>query len=46
MVTDENSSFKASARTLRWHEYTRMNRQELEDYVIDLYYNQKKTFMD
>ena len=43
MVTDGNSSFKASACTLI---IQGLNRKELEDYVIDLYHNQKKTFRE
>src|SRR5919106_1204864 len=43
MVTDGNNSFKASACTLI---IQGLNRKELEDYVIDLYYNQKKTFRE
>src|ERR671919_2174818 len=43
MVTDGNNSFKASACTLI---IQGLNRKELEDYVIDLYHNQKKTFRE
>src|ERR671918_2999892 len=43
MVTDGNNNFKASACTLI---IQGLNRKELEDYVIDLYYNQKKTFRE
>src|SRR5919106_3847250 len=43
MVTDGNSSFKASACTLI---IQGLNRKELEDYVKDLYHNQKKTFRE
>src|SRR5918994_5604408 len=43
MVTDGNNSFKASACTLIMQG---LNRKELEDYVIDLYHNQKKTFRE
>src|ERR671918_1626582 len=43
MVTDGNNSFKASACTLI---IQGLNRKELEDYVIDLYHNQRKTFRE
>src|ERR671919_411464 len=43
MVTDGNNSFKASTCTLI---IQGLNRKELEDYVIDLYHNQKKTFRE
>src|ERR671919_2585149 len=43
MVTDGNNSFKASTCTLI---IRGLNRKELEDYVIDLYHNQKRTFRE
>src|ERR671919_19321 len=43
MVTDGNNSFKASACTLI---IQGLNRQELEEIVIDLYHNEKKTFRE